>query len=48
MKQMATAGSTTKSSFAPAGDFPQKETKTTKVKASGATSPLNEAGWDWL
>jgi len=29
-------------------DFTQKETKTTKVKTSGATSPLNESRWDWL
>ena len=28
--------------------FLQKETKTTKVKASGAASPLNESRWDWL
>ena len=28
--------------------FLQKETKTTKVKASGATSPLNESHWGWL
>jgi oligopeptide transport system substrate-binding protein len=48
MKQKATAGSTTKSSCAPPGNFAQKETKTTKVRASGAASPLNESRWDWL
>ena len=48
MKQKATAEKNARRSCAPAGGFSQKETKTTKVKTSGATSPLNEAGWDWL
>ena len=48
MKQKATTESTTERNCAPTRDFTQKDTKTTKVKASGAASPLNKAGWDWL
>jgi hypothetical protein len=48
MKQKATAGKNARRGFAPAGDFSQKDTKTTKVKVSGAASPLNESRWDWL
>jgi hypothetical protein len=48
MKQKATAGKNARRGFAPTGNFAQKETKTTKVKVSGAASPLNESRWDWL
>jgi oligopeptide transport system substrate-binding protein len=48
MKQKATAEKNARMGVAPVGNFSQKETKTTKVKASGAASPLDESRWDWL
>jgi ABC-type transport system substrate-binding protein len=47
MKQKATAGKNARRGFAPTGDFTQKDTKTTKVKVSGAASPLNESRRNW-